>query len=203
VEPDKIAIPNRGPRGMEKWIGLAIVAVAAIYVIGAFNRLVRLRNLAREGWSGIDVQLKRRTDLVPNLVETVKGYAAHERGVFEEVAATRASSIAANDVPAQASAEHALQTSLGKLFAVAEAYPELKADKNFLALQQQLAEIEDQLQMARRYYNGTVRNLNTAIQSFPTNVLAGLFGFEAQPFFELDDRSQAAAPNIVFQTPGS
>src|SRR5580704_2959567 len=130
---------------MEKWIGLAILAAAAIYGVGVFNHLVRLRNLAREGWSGIDVQLKRRTDLVPNLVETVKGYAAHERSVLEEVTATRASSIAANNVSAQASAAQALQGSLGKLFAVAEAYPELKADKNFLALQQQLAEIEDQL----------------------------------------------------------
>ena len=188
---------------MGKWIILAVLAVAAIYVVGVFNRLVRLRNLAREGWSGIDVQLKRRTDLVPNLVETVKGYAAHERSVFEEVTATRTSSIAANNVTAQSSAEQALQSSLGKLFAVAEAYPELKADKNFLALQQQLADIEDQLQMARRYYNGTVRNLNTAIQSFPANVLAGMFGFHEQPFFELDDRSQAAVPGIAFQAPRS
>jgi LemA protein len=186
---------------MEKWIVLAVAAVAAIYGIGVFNRLVRLRNLVREGWSGIDVQLKRRTDLVPNLVETVKGYAAHERGVFEEVTATRSSSIAANDVTAQASAEQALRSSLGKLFAVAEAYPQLKADKNFLALQQQLADIEDQVQMARRYYNGTVRNLNIAIQSFPTNVLAGMFGFHEQPFFELDDRSQAAVPGVAFQAP--
>jgi LemA protein len=189
--------------GMGKWIALVIVAAAAIYVIGVFNRLVRLRNLAREGWSGIDVQLKRRTDLVPNLVEAVKGYAAHERGVFEEVTAMRASSIAASNVNAQASAEQGLQSSLGKLFAVAEAYPELKADKNFLALQQQLAEIEDQLQMARRYYNGTVRNLNIVIQSFPTNVLAGTFGFREQPFFELDDRSQAAVPGVSFRPSGS
>jgi LemA protein len=188
---------------MEKWILLAIVAAAAIYAIGVFNHLVRLRNLVREGWSGIDVQLKRRTDLVPNLVETVKGYAAHERTVLEEVTATRASSIAANDVSAQASAEQALRGSLGKLFAVAEAYPELKADKNFLTLQQQLADIEDQLQMARRYYNGTVRDLNTAVQSFPANVLAGMLGFHEQPFFELDDRSQAAVPGVAFQAPKS
>jgi LemA protein len=188
---------------MERWIALVIVAVAVLYVIGVFNRLVRLRNLVREGWSGIDVQLKRRTDLVPNLVETVKAYAAHERGVFEEVTAMRTSSIAANNVSAQASAEQGLQASLGKLFAVAEAYPELKADKNFLALQQQLAEIEDQLQMARRYYNGTVRNLNTAIQSFPANVFAGVFGFHEQPFFELDDRGQASVPGVSFQTSGS
>jgi LemA protein len=200
---DKIRFSIERRPGMGKWIVLVIIAAAAIYAIEVFNRLVRLRNLAREGWSGIDVQLKRRTDLVPNLVEAVKGYAAHERGVFEEVTAMRASSIAANNVNAQASAEQGLQTSLGKLFAVAEAYPELKADKNFLALQQQLAEIEDQLQMARRYYNGTVRNLNTAIQSFPANLLAGIFRFHEQPFFELDDRSQAAVPGVAFQAPGS
>jgi LemA protein len=184
---------------MSKWIVIAIVAVVAGYVIAVFNRLVRLRNLTREGWSGIDVQLKRRTDLVPNLVETVKAYASHERGVLEEVTATRASSMAASDVGGQASAERALQASLGRLFAVAEAYPQLKADKNFLALQQQLAEVEDQLQMARRYYNGTVRNLNIAIQSFPNNVMAGMLGFRTAPFFELDDRSEAAAPAVAFQ----
>lgn len=188
---------------MQKWIVLAVLAAAVIYLIGVFNRLVRLRNLVREGWSGIDVQLKRRTDLVPNLVETVKAYAAHERAVFEEVTAMRASSIAANDVNGQATAERGLQASLGKLFAVAEAYPELKANQNFLALQQQLAEIEDQLQMARRYYNGTVRNLNIAIQSFPNNLVAGMLGFHEQPFFELGDRSEAAAPGIAFQAPQS
>ena len=188
---------------MQKWVILAILAAAVIYVAAVFNRLVRLRNLAREGWSGIDVQLKRRTDLVPNLVETVKAYAAHERAVFEEVTTMRASSIAASNVGGQASAERGLQSSLGKLFAIAEAYPELKANKNFLALQQQLADIEDQLQMARRYYNGTVRNLNIVIQSFPSNLLAGILGFREEPYFELDDRSEAAAPGIAFQTPKS
>ena len=183
---------------MQTWIILAILAAAVIYVAALFNRLVRLRNMMREGWSGIDVQLKRRTDLVPNLVETVKAYAAHERGVLEEVTAMRTSSIAANSVTGQASAEQALQGALGKLFAVAEAYPELKANANFLALQQQLAEIEDQLQMARRYYNGTVRNLNIGIQSFPNNLVAGVLGFREEPFFELDDRSQAASPQVEF-----
>jgi LemA protein len=148
------------------WIIIAIVAAIAIYAIAIFNRLVRLRNMVREGFSGIDVQLRRRTDLVPNLVETVKAYAAHERDVLEEVAATRASSIAANDVPGQAAAARALQAALGRLFALAEAYPQLKADKNFLELQNQLAEIEDQLQMARRYYNGTVRDLTSRSSRF-------------------------------------
>jgi LemA protein len=181
-----------------KWIVVAVLAAIALYAIVAYNRLTRLRNLAREAWSGIDVQLRRRTDLVPNLVEAVKGYAAHERGLYEEVAARRAASIAADNVPGQAAAEQALHGALGRLFAVAEAYPDLKADKNFLDLQHELAAIEDQLQMARRYYNGTVRNLNTAIQSFPDNLLAGLFGFSAQPFFELEDRASAAPPTVAF-----
>ena len=138
------------------WIVLAVVVALAVYAIVIYNRLVRLRNMVREGFSGVDVQLRRRTDLVPNLVETVKAYAAHERGVLEEVTATRASSIAATDVHGQAAAARALQAALGRLFALAEAYPQLKADRNFLELQTQLADIEDQLQMARRYYNGTI-----------------------------------------------
>jgi LemA protein len=182
------------------WIILAVVAAAAIYAILVYNRLVRLRNMVSEGFSGVDVQLRRRTDLVPNLVETVKAYAAHERSVLEEVAATRASSIAANDVPGQAAAARGLQAALGKLFALAEAYPQLKADKNFLELQNQLAEIEDQLQMARRYYNGTVRNLNISIQSFPNNILANMLGIQPEHFFELDDRAAAATPNVSFST---
>ena len=180
------------------WIIIAIVAGIAIYAIAIYNRMVRLRNMVREGFSGIDVQLRRRTDLVPNLVETVKAYAAHERSVLEEVAATRASSIAANDVPGQAAAARALQAALGRLFALAEAYPQLKADKNFLELQNQLAEIEDQLQMARRYYNGTVRDLNIEIQSFPSSLIAGSMHFAPAPFFELDDAARAA-PTISFE----
>jgi LemA protein len=181
-----------------EWIVIGVLVVLAIYAVVIYNRLVRQRNLAREGWSGIDVQLKRRTDLVPNLIETVKAYAAHERGVFEDLAAKRASSIAADSVTGQSAAEQALHGALGRLFAVAEAYPELKANKNFLDLQQQLAQIEDQLQMARRYYNGTVRNLNTSIQSFPEVILARALGFKEEPFFELGDRSEAAAPQVAF-----
>jgi LemA protein len=179
-----------------EWIVIGVVAAIVLAAILIFNNLVRMRNVVREGWSGIDVQLRRRTDLVPNLVETVKGYAAHERGLFEDVAKNRAQSIAADNVGGQAVAEKALQGSLARLFAVAEAYPELKANKNFLELQQQLAEIEDQLQMARRYYNGAVRNLNIGIESFPGVLLARPFGFREEPFFELDDRSQAAAPQV-------
>jgi len=182
-----------------QWIIAASVAVIVLYAAVVFNRLIRQRNVVREGWSGIDVQLRRRTDLVPNLIEVVKAYAAHERGLLEEVAKTRASSVAASDVGGQAAAERALSGSLGRLLALAEAYPQLKADKNFLELQRQLSEIEDQLQMARRYYNGTVRNLNVSIQSFPEVLIARPLGFKEEPFFELDDRSEAAPPRVAFE----
>jgi LemA protein len=181
-----------------EWIVAAAIAAVLVYAVITFNRLVRLRNMVREGWSGIDVQLKRRTDLIPNLVETVKAYAAHERGLFEEVTQRRASSIAASDVQGQASAERALSGSLGRLFALAEAYPQLKADQNFLELQKQLAETEDQIQLARRYYNGAVRNLNIAIQSFPPVLIAGPLGFKEEPFFELENRAEGQAPQIAF-----
>ncbi len=182
-----------------EWVALLAVVSIGLLVALIYNRLVRQRNLVREGWSGIDVQLRRRTDLVPNLVATVKAYAAHERGLFEDVAAKRASSIAADNVPGQAAAERALQGALGKLFALAEAYPALKADKNFLKLQTELAEIEDQIQMARRYYNGTARDLNIAIQSFPNSLVARPFGFREEPYFELGDGNDAAAPQVAFQ----
>ena len=180
------------------WIIGAVVVLAVVYAIVVFNRLIRQRNIVREGWSGIDVQLRRRTDLVPNLVEAVKGYAAHERGLFEDVGKHRAASIAASDVGGQASAERELNGSLGRLMALAEAYPRLKADKNFLELQAQLALVEDQIQMARRYYNGAVRNLNISIQSFPELIVAKVLGFKEEPFFELEDRAQGAAPQVSF-----
>lgn len=184
-----------------EWIVWAVVAGAAIYIAVIYNGLVRFRNLAREGWSGIDVQLRRRNDLVPNLVEAVKGYAAHERSLFEDLAAKRASSVAADSISGQAAAARALQGSLGRLMAVAEAYPQLKADQNFRDLQDQLADIEDQLQMARRYYNGTVRNLNIKIESFPDVIVARVLGFTEQPFFELDDPAAAAVPHVDLGRP--
>jgi LemA protein len=180
-----------------EWVVYLAIAAAVLFVILVYNRLVRQRNLVREGWSGIDVQLKRRTDLVPNLVETVKAYAKHERGLFEDVAAKRATSIAADNVRGQAAAERALQGALGKLFALAEAYPALKADQNFLKLQTELSEIEDQIQMARRYYNGTARDLNISIQSFPNSLIARPFGFREEPYFELDN-NEAKAPSVAF-----
>jgi LemA protein len=181
-----------------EWLLAAAIAAVLAYAVLVFNRLVRLRNMVREGWSGIDVQLKRRTDLIPNLVDTVKAYAAHERSLFEEVTQRRASSIAASDVQGQASAERALTGSLGRLFALAEAYPQLKADRNFLELQKQLTDTEDQIQMARRYYNGAARNLNIAIQSFPAVLVASPLGFREQPFFELENRAEGNVPQIAF-----
>lgn len=180
------------------YIVAAVVLALLVYGIWIFNRLVRERNLVREGWSGIDVQLRRRTDLVPALVETVKGYAAHERKLFENVAAIRAASIAASNVKTQEDAERALEGALSRLIALQEAYPDLKADRNFLKLQEQLVEIEDHLQMARRYYNGSVRNLNIAIQSFPNVLLARPLGFEEAEFFE-DDEAGRAAPGVTFE----
>lgn len=176
----------------------AVVALVFAWSVSVYNRFVRLRNLMAEAWSGIDVQLKRRVDLVPNLVETVKGYAGHEKDLFEKIAASRAQSVSAGSVREQAAAESALTASLRTLFAVAEAYPELKANTNFLELQKSLAEIEDQVQMARRYYNGTVRENNVLVDSFPSNLVARLSGFAKADFFELEDDAERKAPQVRF-----
>ena len=184
------------------WVAYGVIAVVLIYIVVVFNRLIRQRNVVREAWSGIDVQLKRRTDLVPALVETVKGYATHERSLLEEVTAKRAMSLdaqAQGNVAQNAQATQQLGSAVGRLIAVAEAYPDLKANTNFLKLQEQLSEIEEQLQYARRYYNGAVRNLNISIQSFPELLIAKPLGFSEQPFFELDDRAQGNNPNISFE----
>jgi LemA protein len=174
------------------WTIVSVVFALIVAAIVIFNRLIRARNMVREAWSGIDVQLRRRSDLIPNLVETVKAYAGHERGVFDEVTARRAASVAAQGVAQTASSESALQGALGRLLAVAEAYPQLKADQNFLKLQTELAEIEDQLQMARRYYNGTVRDFNIAIQTFPDVLIAHVAGMHEEHFFETDAASKVA-----------
>lgn len=183
-----------------EWIALAVLALFGIYVIVIFNRLVSGRNRVREGWSGIDVQLRRRSDLVPNLVAVVKAYAANERGLFEDIARKRTSAMAAAaaGVNGKAEAEQELQGSLRRLLALAEAYPELKANQNYLALQHQLAELEDQLQLARRYYNGTVRDYNISIQQFPDLLIARTTGFREEPFFQIED-AMAANPSVVFQ----
>ena len=182
------------------WIILIIVVVVVGYAVFAYNGLVRQRQLAQEGWSGIDVQLKRRADLIPNLLESVKGYMAHERETLEAVTQARTNAMAAaNGTPEQrGAAEGILSQALGKLMAVAEAYPDLKASANFLQFQGELSNTENELQLARRYYNGTARDLNTAVESFPSNILANIFHFAKVQFFEIDNPADRAVPTVKF-----
>jgi len=170
---------------MAGWIILGILVVIGFMLAGMYNSLVQLRVRCDSSWSDIDVQLKRRHDLIPNLVETVKGYAAHEKGTFENVAKFRSMAMQATTPGDKAAAENQLTGALKSLFAVAESYPELKANQEFMQLQGSLSQTEDSIQNARRYYNAVVRDLNTKIQSFPTNILAGMFGFQARQFFEV------------------
>ena len=181
-------------------IGLAIAAVVILYVIFIYNGLVKARQVREEAWSGIDVQLKRRADLIPNLIETVKGYAAHEKGTLQEVVELRskAQAVPAGDVAGRATAEGMLSQALGKLFALAEAYPDLKANQNFAELQQSLEEIESEVQMARRYYNGAARDLNVKVESFPSNFIAGPFGFAKAAYFEITNEADRAVPVVKF-----
>lgn len=185
------------------WIVLGVVVLVLFYLIATYNRLVRLRALVKEAFSGITVQLRRRADLIPNLVETVQGYATHEREVFEEVSKARAASAGAGSVAATAQADAQMTGLLGRIFAVAEAYPELKANQNFLQLQDQLSGIETELQGARRYYNATVRDLNSTIQSFPPSVIARPMGFSEEPFYQDDDPAIQSAPKISFARPAA
>jgi len=170
----------------------------AMLLVVLYNRLVRLRNMVREGWSGIDVQLKRRANLIPNLVDTVKGYMGHERDLLEKVTELRSQSLQTGNLGKKQRVENALTGGLARLFAVAEGYPDLKANQNFQDLQHQLADIEDQIQLARRYYNGTVRNLNTAIETFPGNLVAEWFAFKTADFFEIDQPGDRAVPKVGF-----
>jgi LemA protein len=179
------------------WLIIAAVAIFAIYVIYVFNKLVRTKNRVNNAWSQIDVQLRRRYDLIPNLVETVKGYAAHEREVFEEVTQARASGEQAQTVQDQASAENQITSGLRRLIAVAENYPELKANQNFLDLQAQLKDTEDKIAISRQVYNDTVLTFNNGIQTFPAVVLAGALGFSKREFFEIDE-GDSAAPAVSF-----
>jgi len=169
---------------MAGWIILGVLVVIAFLLIGMYNTLVQLRVRADNAWSDIDVQLKRRHDLIPNLVETVKGYAAHEKGTFENIARYRSAAMSATTPVDKAAAENQLTGALRQLFAVAENYPQLKASEEFTQLQGSLSQTEDAIQNSRRYYNAVVRDLNTRIQSFPTNMLAGMFGFQQRQFFE-------------------
>jgi LemA protein len=184
--------------GLGGWIAVGILVLVLLYAVVIYNRLVRFRALVKEGWSGITVQLRRRADLVPNLVSTVEGYATHERGVLTEVTAHRADATQARGVEETAQADHAFGALLGRLMAVAEAYPDLKADDNFRQLQDELSAIEEELQGARRYYNATVRDLNTRVQSFPDVVLARPMGFSEEPFYADDDASIQTAPKVSF-----
>jgi LemA protein len=178
-------------------IGIAVLIV--LWAIMTYNGLVSRRAMVAEGWSGIDAQLKRRADLIPNLVETVKGYATHERTTFDELAKMRSEGGATSQDPGQrAAAETAITAAIGKVMAVAEAYPELKASANFQDLQKDLADIEDQIQMARRYYNGAVRNLNVSVQQFPSNIVAGMTGFQPAQFFQIDNAADRNAPKVSF-----
>lgn len=177
---------------------LVLLLVLAGWLVAIYNGLVRKRNLVQEGWSGIDVQLKRRADLIPNLVETVKGYAGHEREALERVTELRAQSLQAKAPAEKGRVEGMLSGALGNLLAVAENYPDLKASQNFAELQTSLAEVEEQVQFARRYYNGAVRDLNIAVESFPSNLIANAFGFKQAEFFELADPGDRAVPQVKF-----
>lgn len=185
------------------WVVLGILVVAAVSLVGIYNSLVRLNVQCDNAWADIDVQLKRRYDLVPNLVECVKGYAAHEKGTLEAVISARNRALSANGPADQAQAENLLSRALAGLFALAEAYPQLRAVESFTALQSSLAAIEDTLQNARRYYNAVVRDLNTRIQQFPGNMFARTFGFENREFFELSDAAEREGPKVSFNPPSA
>ncbi|MDY6913467.1 MAG: LemA family protein [Planctomycetota bacterium] len=179
------------------WSTLIVLAAAlGLWIAVAFNRMVRSRNLLREGFSGIDVQLKRRHDLIPKLLDAVRTYSAHEKATFEHLAELRNLSRSTEQLSRRQDGENSLTDGLKRLFALAEAYPQLKADRNFLDLQQQLTEVEDSLQMARRYYNGAVRDYNIQVESFPSNFVAGLFGFGREEFFQIVTTSEHHAPVV-------
>ena len=176
-----------------------LVVVAVLLLVVTYNRLIALRNIVEESWRQVDVELHRRYDLIPNLVETVKGYAAHERGTFEAVTAARAAASTPGSTPAeQAQQENMLTSALRQLFAVAEAYPDLKANQNFLELQRSLSETEDRIAASRRFYNANVRAFNTKIQSVPSNLIANTFGFKIADYFEVDDPNVRSAPRVQF-----
>jgi LemA protein len=185
------------------WIILIALVLVIIFFIGMYNSLVRLKVQCDNAWADIDVQLKRRYDLIPNLVETVKGYAAHEKGTFEAVTNARNRAMNATGPADKAQAENMLSGALKSLFAVAEAYPQLRAVESFTALQNSLSQIEDTVQNARRYYNAVIRDLNTKIQQFPTNIFAGMLGFKLREFFEVAAPAEREAPKVSFNAPSA
>jgi LemA protein len=182
---------------MELWIIIGIVVIIGLALVFTYNGLVGAKQRVDEAWSDINVQLKRRYDLIPNLVSTVKGYASHESKVFSEVTAARTAAMGAKDIHAKAEAENQLAGTLKSLFAVSEAYPDLKANQNFQQLQEELVDTEDKVQAARRFYNGSVRDYNTKLGVFPTNLLAGMFGFKSREFFEANNQAAIEEPVAV------
>jgi len=177
---------------------IAIAILAIVWVIVLYNGFVKLVTRAKEAWADIDVQLKRRYDLIPNLVNTVKGYAGHEKGTFEKITEARSKAMQSEGVQAKAQAENMLSGALKSLFAVAEAYPDLKANQNFLQLQTELSDTENKIQAARRFYNTNVRDLNIEVKSFPANVIAGMFGFAKMEFFELNEEAEKSPVEVKF-----
>ncbi len=177
-------------------ISSSIIVFLATWVMVIYNSFVKEKNLIKEAWSGIDVQLKRRYNLIPNLVETVKGYSKHEKELFENITSLRSKTIKLDNISEKAKTESELSGMLKKLFAVAEGYPDLKASQNFLDLQKQLSEIEEQIQYARRYYNGTVRNYNISVESIPSNIIAAIFGFKQETFFKIALAFEKELPEV-------
>jgi len=177
-------------------LGLAVLAV--LWAIAIYNGLVRRRNIVAEAWSGIEAQLKRRADLIPNLVETVKGYAAHERTTLDELTRLRSASQAGQEIAQRAETERAITAAIGRIMAVAEAYPQLRASENFQSLQKDLAEIEDQIQLSRRYYNGAVRDYNVMIEQVPSNLIASTFAFTKASFFQIENAVDRDVPKVAF-----
>jgi LemA protein len=185
------------------WIVLGILVLLLLAAVGMYNSLVRLKVQCDDAWADIDVQLKRRYDLIPNLVETVKGYAAHEKGTLEAVISARNKAMSATGPADKAQAENMLSGTLKSLFALSEAYPQLRAIESFTSLQNSLSQIEDTVQNARRYYNAVVRDLNTKIQQFPTNLFAGMLGFKLREFFEVSAPAEREAPKVSFGAPSA
>ncbi|MBT2623082.1 MULTISPECIES: LemA family protein [Chryseobacterium] len=177
---------------------VAVVVLFLFYGVSIYNRLVKFRNLVQEAWSSIDVMLKKRHDLIPNLVETVKGYASHERETLDSVTRARNQAVGANSVEGKEAAEKNLNQAMMNLFAVAEQYPDLKANANFQQLQSELTSIENDIEKSRRYYNGTVRENNTLVESFPSNIIANMYKFEKSPFFELENIAEREVPSVKF-----
>jgi len=182
------------------WIIIVVIALVAIWIISIFNRLVRLKNQTDEAWSDIDVQLKRRYDLIPNLVETVKGYATHEKSLLENVTKARTEAMGAKSFEDKAAKENALSETLKSLFAVAENYPTLKANENFAKLQDELTDTEDKIQAARRFYNGNVRDFNIAIESFPSSIVAGMFHYTKRQLFQLEEKAASEPVKVDFKS---